>query len=65
MNTPAVNLTDTVGTPEATAMLGYKNASSVTRLVAEHKLVPVTRVAGAFLFLRSDIETLAAERAAS
>lgn len=60
-----------VTTPEATELLGYKNTTSVARLVYEHKLVPARKLPGkngAYLFNRSDIEALRrarADRAAS
>lgn len=57
-----------VTTSEATGILGYANPSSVARLVYEGKLTPARKlpgVRGAYLFSRSDVEALAAERAAS
>ena len=63
MNTP----TDEITTREALTILGLAHPASVTRFVAEGKLTPARKlpgVSGAFLFLRSDIEALAAERAA-
>lgn len=55
-----------VATPEAMEILGYKNASSVARLVYEHKLVPARKMPGkngAYLFHRVDLERIAADRA--
>ena len=50
---------------EATKLLGYKNTSSVARLVYERKLVPARKLPGkngAYLFHRADVEALARAR---
>mgnify|MGYP002136998112 CR=1 FL=1 len=57
--------TDEITTREALSILGLADPSSVTRLVAESKLTPSRKLpgkTGAYLFLRSDIEALAATR---
>ena len=57
---------DEITTAEAIAILGYRHASSVTRMVAEHKLTPSRKLpglSGAYLFHRADIEAIAATRA--
>lgn len=56
---------DEVTTREALDILGYAHPSSVTRMVAEGRLTPSRRVGLNFLFHRSDIVRLAAERAAA
>jgi len=65
---PSMILTDEITTREALAILGLANPSTVTRMVAEHKLVATRKLpglTGAFLFRRSDIEQLAADRKAA
>lgn len=55
-----------VATPEAAAILGYKNRSSVARLVYEGKLKYARQLPGkngAYLFERAAVEALAALRA--
>lgn len=57
-----------ISTAEATEILGYRNASSVARLVYEQKLVPAHKLAGprgAYLFHRADVVALAAQRSAT
>lgn len=47
------------------AILGYRNPSSVARLVYEHKLTPAHQMGGkggSYVFNRADIEELAAKR---
>lgn len=55
-----------IGSAEAAAILG-KSQRTVHRLVASGRLVPAFTApggfAGAYLFSREDVETLAAERA--
>jgi predicted DNA-binding transcriptional regulator AlpA len=53
-------------TPEVMAILGYKNKSSIARLVYERKLKPQQKLPGrngAYLFRRSDVEQLRDDRA--
>lgn len=57
---------DLVATDEARQILGYKDQSSVNRLVYEHKLVPAMKMPGkrgAYLFLRAEVEALRDQRA--
>lgn len=61
------HMSDEITTREALDIIGWKSPVSITRLVAEGKLVPARKlpgIRGAFLFLRADIERIAAERAA-
>jgi len=58
---------DLVNTGEALTILGMSSPTTVTRLVQAGKLTPATKLPGlrgAYLFLRADVERLAAERAA-
>lgn len=62
---PLVGLVTTL---EATALLGYRNASSVARCVYEGKLVPARKLPGkngAYLFRLADVERLRDERLAA
>ena len=57
-----------ISTDEARQILNYAKASSVARLVAQGELTPAAKapgLRGAFLFRRSDVEALAAKRAAA
>ena len=59
---------DEITTREALDILGLAHPSSITHLVAEHKLKPSRRMPGkrgAYLFRRAHIERLRDERAAS
>lgn len=56
-----------VSTREAMEILGYRNPSSVARLVYEHKLVPAHQSGGkggSYIFNRADVEAIAASRLA-
>jgi hypothetical protein len=56
-----------ITTREALTILGYADPSSVARLVAKKKLKPADKFpgqTGGYWFKRSDVEKLAAERAA-
>lgn len=58
---------DLIGTSEALVILGLASPASVTHFVAEGKLKPAHKLPGkngAYLFDRSAVEALAAERAA-
>jgi hypothetical protein len=58
---------DLVSTGEALDILGVSSPSTVGRLVQAGKLAPAAKLPGlrgAYLFNRSDVEALAAERAA-
>ena len=57
---------DEITTREALSILGLSDPSSVSRFVAERKLQPSRKlpgITGPYLFLRSDVEALAASRA--
>ena len=57
---------DEITTREALNILGLSDPSSVSRFVAERKLQPSRKlpgITGPYLFLRSDVEALAASRA--
>lgn len=59
--------TDLISAAEATAALGFKNRSSLTRLVQAGRIAPKFKGSGATgeqFFARADVERLAAERAA-
>ena len=59
---------DEITTREALDILGLAHPSSITHLVAEHKLKPSRRMPGkrgAYLFRRAHIERLRDERDAS
>lgn len=59
--------TDEITTQEALAILGLTEPSTISRYVRAGKLTPARKLpwkTGAFLFLRADVEALAAERAA-
>ena len=63
-----MNDTEDLTTREALEVLGLKDPSSITRLVAEHKLIPSRKLpgkTGAYLFRRADIEALAVQRGAA
>lgn len=58
---------DLVTAPEATRLLGYKNTSSIARLVYESKLTPARKLPGkngAYLFKRTDVVEMARVRQA-
>lgn len=58
---------DEVTTREALDILGFSDPSTVSRYVQIGKLTPSRKLpgkTGAYLFLRSDVERLAAEMAA-
>jgi hypothetical protein len=57
---------DLVSTREAMEILGYKNASSVARMVYERRLAPAYQSGkgGVYVFWRADVQRLAAEIAA-
>lgn len=58
---------DLISTREALVILGYSDPSSVSRLVQVKKLKPAMKYpgkTGPYLFLRSDVEALAAKAAA-
>lgn len=64
--TVAKLIDETITTPEVAKILGYKNLSSVARLVYEHKLVPARQLPGKngpYLFHVSDVEALRSVRA--
>lgn len=52
---------------EAVELLGFKDRSTVVRMVLEHRLIPSRKLpgaTGAYLFWRHDIQRLADENAA-
>lgn len=62
-----VDNTDLVNTAQAREILGKASPSTIARMVAAGKLVPVTKLPGlrgAYLFHRADVEALAKGRAA-
>lgn len=62
-----MQIVDLVTTAEALEILRKSSPSTVTRLVQAGKLAPAQKLPGlrgAYLFNRSDVERLAAERAA-
>ncbi len=59
---------DEITTREALSILGLSDPSSVSRFVAEQKLQPSRKLpgkTGPYLFLRTDVEALAASRASA
>lgn len=60
-------MSDLITTREACQILGYADPSSVSVMVKQGRLVPAQKLPGkrgAFLFRRTDVESLAQERAA-
>lgn len=58
--------TDEITTAEAADLLGYKDRSSVVRLVLEHRLTPSRKMPGStgmYLFWRADIQRFADQKA--
>lgn len=58
---------DLVSTREAMEILGYRNPSSVARMVYEGKLTPAHQMGGkggSYVFLRADVEAIASARVA-
>jgi hypothetical protein len=57
--------TDLVSTREAMEILGYRNPSSVARMVYEGKLTPAHQMGGkggSYVFNRADVEAIASAR---